>query len=111
MTRVISILGRFLEHSRAFCFDNGGDPETWIGSADMMHRNLDRRVEALVLLKDPEHVAHVGELFDLAFDPRTSVWDLHPDGAWVRRTTGPDGTPLRDYQETLVARQGKRIDP
>ena len=111
MTRVISILGRFLEHSRAFCFENGGDPETWIGSADMMHRNLDRRVEALVLLKDPEHVAHVGELFDLAFDPRTSVWDLHPDGAWVRRTTGPDGTPLRDYQETLVARQGKRIDP
>ena len=111
MVRVISILGRFLEHSRTFCFENGGDPETWIGSADMMHRNLDRRVETLVRLKDPEHIASVSNLFDLAFDPKTSVWDLHPDGTWARRTNAPDGSPLREYQETLVARQGKWIDP
>ena len=111
MVRVISILGRFLEHSRTFCFENGGDPETWIGSADMMHRNLDRRVETLVRLKDPEHIASVNDLFDLAFDPKTSVWDLHPDGTWARRTNAPDGSPLREYQESLVARQGKWIDP
>ena len=77
----------------------------------MMHRNLDRRVETLVRLKDPEHIASVNDLFDLAFDPKTSVWDLHPDGTWARRTNAPDGSPLREYQESLVARQGKWIDP
>ena len=55
--RVRTILGRFLEHSRVFGFANGGDPEVWIGSADMMHRNLDRRVEALVRVVDPAHRA------------------------------------------------------
>ena len=51
--RVRSVLGRYLEHSRVFCFANDGDPQIFIGSADMMHRNLDRRVEALVRLTDP----------------------------------------------------------
>jgi polyphosphate kinase len=106
--RVISILGRFLEHSRAFCFENGGDREVWIGSADMMHRNLDRRVESLVTLQDPEHVQAVNELFAFAFDPGTAAWDLHPDGSWTRRTRGLDGEPLRDYQETLISAHRKR---
>ena len=100
--RVISILGRFLEHSRAYCFENGGNQEVWIGSADLMHRNLDRRVETLVRLVDPEQVADVETLFDFAFDPQTSAWDLLPDGTWVRRLEGPDGHRLRDYQETLI---------
>ena len=110
MTRVISILGRFLEHSRAFCFENGGAREVWIGSADMMHRNLDRRVEALVRLVDPEHVAEVNGLFDLAFDPQTARWDLRDDGSWFRRTTADDGSPLREFQETLVSRQRRRAE-
>ena len=101
--RVISILGRFLEHSRCYGFDNGGLPELWIGSADMMHRNLDRRVEALVQLRDLGHVAEINTLFDLAFNAGTSAWDLHPDGSWRRRTRSDDGTTLLDFQETLIA--------
>ena len=108
--RVISILGRFLEHSRAYCFVNGGEREVWIGSADMMHRNLDRRVESLVRLVDPEEIDEVNGLFDLAFDPGTSAWDLRSDGEWIRRIAGPDGQPLRDYQETLIARHRRRSD-
>ena len=61
-----SILGRYLEHSRIFTFLNDGDPQVYIGSADMMHRNLDRRVEALVRLVDPDHIAEIGALFDEA---------------------------------------------
>ena len=101
--RVISILGRFLEHSRCYGFNNGGVPEVWVGSADMMHRNLDRRVEALVKLRDPQHLTEINELFDLAFDAGTSAWDLNPDGSWTRRTRGADGTQLRDFQETLIS--------
>jgi polyphosphate kinase len=104
---VISILGRFLEHSRAYCFENGGHREVWIGSADLMHRNLDRRVETLVRLTNPEHVQAVNQLFNFAFNPGTAVWDLHPDGSWERRTRGLDGEPLRDYQETLIAAHRK----
>lgn len=100
--QVISILGRFLEHSRAFEFTNGGHSEVWIGSADLMHRNLDRRVESLVSLKRADHIARVDSLFELAFDPGTMAWDLHSDGAWTWRYAGPDGTPLRDLQEFLI---------
>ncbi len=102
--RVVSILGRFLEHSRSYCFENGGDREVWIGSADLMHRNLDRRVEALVRLVDPSQVAQMYSLFDLAFDPGTSAWDLAGDGSWTRRVVDEEGEPLMDYQEALIAR-------
>ncbi|MET0934211.1 MAG: RNA degradosome polyphosphate kinase, partial [Mycetocola sp.] len=70
--RVRSILGRFLEHSRIFSFVNDGDPHVFIGSADMMHRNLDRRVEALVRLVAPAHLTEIGSLFDVAMDDNTS---------------------------------------
>ena len=105
--RVRSILGRFLEHSRVFWFENGGKPEVGIGSADLMHRNLDRRVETLVQLGDA-HVEELGELFDLGFDHGTSAWWLQSDGTWVARLTGPDGAPLRDLQEWLIANRGRR---
>jgi polyphosphate kinase len=100
--RVRSILGRFLEHSRIFRFANGGEEQLWIGSADAMHRNLDRRVEALVEIRDPEVQAGLQRLLALAVDPATSAWELHSDGSWVRRTTAEDGEPLRDYQLTLL---------
>ncbi|MDR1265521.1 MAG: RNA degradosome polyphosphate kinase [Propionibacteriaceae bacterium] len=105
--RVRSILGRFLEHSRLFWFENGGRPKVNIGSADLMHRNLDRRVEVLVQLNDESHVQQVGHLFDLAFDEAVASWWLTPDG-WVQRTAGPDGQPLIDLQQHLITSMAAR---
>jgi polyphosphate kinase len=106
--RVRSVLGRFLEHSRIFWFENGGSPSAWIGSADLMHRNLDRRVECLVSLPGQAQVEEVGRLLDLAFDEGTASWWLTPSGEWVRHHLAEDGTPLRDLQETLVATRRRR---
>ena len=106
--RVVSILGRFLEHSRAYCFVNGGNPSVWIGSADLMHRNLDRRVETLVSLIDPEQIADVESLLDFAFDPGTARWELTTDGTWTRYLLDPQGHHLREYQETLIDMTSKR---
>ncbi len=105
--RVRSILGRFLEHSRLFWFANDGEPLVGIGSADLMHRNLDRRVEVLVGLSGQSHVAQVEQLFDLAFDEGTASWWLGPDG-WTQRTLGPGGEPLLDIQEHLIATMSQR---
>lgn len=106
--RVISVLGRFLEHSRAYCFTNGGNPSVWIGSADLMHRNLDRRVETLVSLSDPEQIAEVLELLAFAFDKGTARWELNADGTWTRHLFDADGNRLVDYQETLIDLKNKR---
>ncbi|HTW21302.1 MAG TPA: RNA degradosome polyphosphate kinase, partial [Mycobacteriales bacterium] len=100
--RVRSILGRFLEHSRIFRFCNDGAEDIMIGSADAMHRNLDRRVEALVEVHDPEARAGLQRLLALATDPGTSAWELDPDGQWHRQTTNEEGEQLRDYQLTLL---------
>lgn len=107
--RVRSILGRFLEHSRAYCFANGGNHSVWIGSADLMHRNLDRRVETLVSLADPEQIAEVYNLFDLGFAPDTAAWDLDVNGQWHRKLVDEDGKPLRDLQEYLISQKSKRL--
>lgn len=107
--RVRSILGRFLEHSRAYCFTNGGNHSVWIGSADLMHRNLDRRVETLVSLSDPEQIAEVYDLFDLAFAPSTAAWDLDLNGQWHRRFVDDTGAALLDLQEYLISTRGKRV--
>jgi polyphosphate kinase len=106
--RVRSILGRFLEHTRLFAFAGGGDPTVYIGSADLMHRNLDRRVETLVSITDPEHVAELLKLLDLSMDDRTASWHLTADGTWLRHHLDADGTPLRDLQEHLIERQRRR---
>ncbi|MCL2541545.1 MAG: RNA degradosome polyphosphate kinase [Nocardioidaceae bacterium] len=100
---VRSVLGRFLEHSRVFAFENGGDPAYWIGSADMMHRNLDRRVEVLVRLPDERTKQGVADLLDLAFAPTTRAWVLGAEGQWVRN----DGTV--DLQEALIEQQRGRF--
>ncbi|WP_203336345.1 RNA degradosome polyphosphate kinase [Nocardioides limicola] len=81
--RVHSVLGRFLEHSRIFWFEGGGEPQAWIGSADLMHRNLDRRVEALVRLPG-DLPLEIADLLDLAFAEDTDAWHLAPDGDWSR---------------------------
>jgi polyphosphate kinase len=106
--RVRSVLGRFLEHSRVFWFENGGSPSVWIGSADLMHRNLDRRVECLVDLPGQEQIDEVGRLLDLSFDDGTASWWLGSDGEWTRHHLDADGNPLRDLQEVLVAMKRRR---
>ncbi len=99
---VRSVLGRFLEHSRVYWFENAGDPAAWIGSADMMHRNLDRRVEVLVRLPGEENVTVIRDLLDLAFAPDTSAWELDSDGHWIRK----DGSV--HLQEALIDQQRRR---
>jgi len=106
--RVRSVLGRFLEHSRVFWFENGGTPTAWIGSADLMHRNLDRRVEALVRLPGEAQVQEVGRLLDLAFDEGTASWWLDASGSWERHAYDAEGAPLRDLQETLISSRPRR---
>ena len=97
---VRSILGRFLEHSRIIHF-NAID-EYWIGSADMMHRNLDRRVEVMAQVKDPRLTTQLDELFESALDPATRRWELGPDGQW---TAAPqEGENVRDHQVSLMER-------
>lgn len=93
--RVRSILGRFLEHSRIFVFENGGEPQVWIGSADLMPRNLDRRVEVLVRIVDPGQRTRLINLVDLAMADSTSSWRLNPDGSWTRRRLRRRGKPAR----------------
>jgi polyphosphate kinase len=99
--RVRSILGRFLEHSRIVHVANDGRPEYLIGSSDLMHRNLDRRIEVMVRVGDPTARAHIQDIFDLAFAPDIAAWDLQPDGQW-RRNTGEPGQPVRDFQQELM---------
>ena len=106
--RVRSILGRFLEHSRVFWFANGGDPEVWIGSADLMHRNLDRRVEALVRINSADHVRELTALMELAFAPTTSAWLLDANGTWTRHHRRSDGSDLTDIQEHLIKLKARR---
>lgn len=95
---VRSILGRFLEHSRIFHF-RGAD-EFWIGSADMMHRNLDRRVEVMAQVKDPRLTAQMGDILDSSLDPTTRCWLLQPDGRWAAAPA--DGEDVREHQEAMM---------
>ncbi len=109
--RVRSVLGRFLEHSRIFAFGTGEDEDSqvWIGSADMMHRNLDRRVELLVRVDDSGHQRRLRRFLDMGMDDGTSSWWLNADGYWVRHSRDENGNPLRDVQETLV--RERRVRP
>ena len=105
--RVRSVLGRFLEHSRLFLFAGGGSPHVGIGSADLMHRNLDRRVETIVLINHARHLQQIEHLFDLAFDEGTASWWLD-DTAWHQRTVFADGSPKLDLQEHLIGALASR---
>ena len=105
---VRSVLGRYLEHSRIFSFENAGNRQVYIGSADMMHRNLDRRIEALVRLTSSDHLRIVDSIFDLAMASDTAAWSLAPDGTWTRHHLAADGTPLRDMQSVMMRRITQR---
>ena len=107
--RVRSILGRFLEHSRIFVFGGrDGDPIVFIGSADMMHRNLDRRVEALVRLSDPGHIADMKALMSLGMSDEVSSWHLDVDGLWTRHSKDANGKELLELQSTLIENSARR---
>lgn len=116
--RVRSILGRFLEHSRIYAFANSdgpqigegpaAGPEVWIGSADLMHRNLDRRVEALVRITAPEQVDELIKYVDLQMADSTTSWHMAPDGTYVRHAKDEEGRPLVDSQEYLIKKHTRR---
>ncbi|MFE6780455.1 RNA degradosome polyphosphate kinase [Streptomyces sp. NPDC057702] len=106
--RVRSVLGRFLEHSRVFAFGNAGEPEVWLGSADMMHRNLDRRIEALVSVADPAHRAALNRLLETGTSDSTASWHLGPSGDWTRHALDADDRPLRHVQEMLIDARRRR---
>jgi polyphosphate kinase len=109
---VRSVLGRYLEHSRIFSFAGGGDPAVFIGSADMMHRNLDRRVEALVRIIQPDQIKELNGVFDLAMAETSASWHLSQSGAWTRFNHDADGKPLVDVQDKIMkdilAKKGAR---
>jgi polyphosphate kinase len=96
---VVSIIGRFLEHSRIFWFNNGGEPEVFIGSADLMPRNLDRRVEAVVPIEEPELRAQLERLLERYLSDNRGAWDMQPDGSFIQRH--PEGEE-RNSQLQLI---------
>ena len=100
--RVRSVLGRFLEHSRIFHFANGGDDEIYIGSADLMERNLNRRVESLVRIKRKEHKDSLVKIFDSYIASTTAGWHLLPNGKWQKVDTNPSGNKLADLQAIMI---------
>jgi polyphosphate kinase len=99
--QVRSIVGQYLEHSRVFSFANGGMPELYIGSADLMERNLDRRVEAIVPIEDPEGRVRIETALEVMLIDDRRSWQLGPDGTY-RRTEDINGRPGSiDTFETL----------
>ena len=98
---VRSILGRFLEHSRVFYFENGGDEQIYIGSADMMPRNLDWRVEALASVKAPELREQLKLVLDLALSDNCSAWTLDRSGKW-HKVKPKEGEVRLEFQEQLM---------
>ena len=97
-----SILGRFLEHSRIFHFANGGEEEFWIGSADLMHRNLDRRVESMVRITQVDHKRMLQRALDGYLSPITPSWHMQSDGTWKRVVNNADGQRLEDFHSQVI---------
>jgi polyphosphate kinase len=100
--RVRSVLGRFLEHSRIFHFANDGNDELYIGSADLMDRNLNRRVESLVLIEDKAHKAELIKIFDQYLDSTIVSWHLLQDGNWKLINRDNDGKALQDLHAKMI---------
>jgi polyphosphate kinase len=105
--KVRSILGRFLEHSRIYYFRNGGAEDYFIGSADMMHRNLDRRVESLVLIESEKHKQRLAAILDDSVSDRYSTWKLTDENNWVRNIKDHDGNYLVNFQDHFVDRHNR----
>ena len=108
--RVFSVLGRFLEHSRIYRFVNGGDPEYFLGSADWMKRNLKKRVETVVPVRNPDLKQELEEILGVYESDNASAWDCRPDGTYVGRSPEP-GQPARAAQEVFIERAGTKSQP
>ncbi|MDK3156070.1 hypothetical protein QPK87_05705 [Kamptonema cortianum] len=99
--RVVSVVGRFLEHCRIYAFENGGHPEAYIGSADMMRRNLDRRVEVLVPIEHAHYVRYlVDEVIGAALEDNQQAWEGLPDGTYRRVSNEEDPFDSQTYLMT-----------
>jgi polyphosphate kinase len=98
--RVVSVVGRFLEHSRIYYFHNHGKPEVYIGSADWMSRNLDRRVEAIAPIEDPDISNDLQEILGIMLADNRQAWDLQPDGKYVQRH--PDGKEKEQSAQKIL---------
>jgi polyphosphate kinase len=108
--KVRSILGRFLEHSRIYYFHNDGNPEYWIGSADLMQRNLDRRVEALVRIDQSEHKIKLKEILDSATSDRFFAWKLGEKNKWSKNLQSEDKEPLQDLHAYYLEKREVKND-
>ena len=108
--RVYSILGRFLEHTRIYYFENGGDTEVLMGSADWMSRNLNSRVEAIVPVRHPQLKARIVKVLDLALSDHRSVWELHGNGRYVQRTPTTPEEEASSLQDQLIRRATQRVN-
>jgi polyphosphate kinase len=106
--RVISIVGRFLEHARMYYFRNGGSEEYFIGSADAMKRNLEARVEILCPVELPQLIKELRIVLDTQLGDNRSAWDMMPDGSYVQRTSG-DKDASNGSQNLMIARSDKRL--
>jgi len=105
--RVVSVVGRFLEHARVYYFRNGGEEEYYLGSADAMKRNLEYRVEVIAPVEAPELRKELRTMLDVQLADRRSAWDMQPDGSYVQRAPG-EGDDPRGSHEILVALAEKR---
>ena len=105
--RVISVVGRFLEHSRIYYFRNGGDEEYYIGSADLMKRNLEQRVEIVVPVEAPALQAELRTVLDLHLTDDRNAWDMQPDGSYVQRRPKDGEAP--GCQQKLIALAENRL--
>jgi polyphosphate kinase len=99
--RVVSLVGRFLEHARAFAFGEGEEEEIYLGSADLMQRNLDRRVEQLFPLREARHREKVRHILELQLADTANAWELRPDGSFKRLHPKEGEEPL-DSQAILL---------
>ena len=104
--RVISIIGRFLEHSRIFYFQNGGSEQFYIGSADWMPRNLDRRVEAVTPILAPHLRREVASLLDVCLSDNRQAWEMQPDGTFIQRQPQPDEAEMSTHQHLMETTKG-----
>jgi polyphosphate kinase len=106
--RVMSVVGRFLEHSRLYYFRNGGADEYFIASADAMKRNLEARVEVLCPVESPELTKELRVIFDIHISDQCSVWDMQPDGSYIQRMPVAESSPCGSHQ-LIIERTARRL--